>query len=118
MENFTTRDYVKAFFSNKSLTEKFFKNVVLLFGNGEGYVEVTYSEPKLVDISLFNEGKERLVIFELTNFDLEIKWINSKVFIEPNLKPVKRLWHQMLKSAFKDYEAEYTNFHLNYIQSL
>ncbi len=118
MKNYETRDYVTAFFSSDTLIEKFFNNVVLLYGNGNGQAEITYSAPQLVDVSLFNDEKERLVIIELTNFDLEIKWVNSKVFVEPNMEPVKRLWLKFLKNTFADYEAEYSKHHLNFIQTL
>ena len=91
------------------------QNLPQFYGDGRGKAEITYSSNDSIVISLFNSqtknADSRLLIFELYDYYLELKWINSKAFVMPNLKSINDYWINFLKTKFKSYKQDYIDFH-------
>ncbi len=110
--------YVDKYFSVESNKKEFLKTLGRLFNNGEGHADVIFSSRTAVDILLTNDKKEHLLVFELTDYECELKWINSRTYVEVDLDTIKKLWIIELKNMYTDYKDDYIQYHSNLISNL
>ena len=110
--------YIDRFFAVEANKKELLRTLGRLLTSGDGSAEVIFSNRKAVDILLTNDKKENLLICELSDYDCELKWINSKIYVEIDLNTIKKLWIMKLKNTYKNYKDDYINYHSNLITNL